>query len=71
MVNRKKDSGFYRGAFSLRFDGILCLSFTVMETVYRDDDISVHTDAYLFKKLNEAFIKYNKIHPTVGSASLT
>ena len=32
------------------------------EDIFRDDDPSVYTDAYLFKKLNEQFIREGKTH---------
>ena len=33
-----------------------------VKTLWRDDDVSVHTDAYLFKKLHEQFITKDTVH---------
>lgn len=32
------------------------------DIIYRDDDVSVHTNVYLFEKLHQEFIKRGKIH---------
>jgi len=33
-----------------------------MNHIYRDDDVSVHTDAYLFKELHKQFLAKGQIH---------